>query len=54
MYRTLTRDMSSELCSEAIDERVKVTLDTGDPDLVKDLRNLNKGRSFLCSSENNQ
>ena len=43
IYRSLTGDCSSQReCSE-IDERVKVALETDDPELVIDLRQLNKG-----------
>ena len=44
-YRTLTEDSSKEVDCMEIDSRVKLAIETNDPDLVVDLRHLNKGRS---------
>ena len=44
IYRALTGDNSKEIDNTEIDSRVKLAIETEDPDLVIDLRHLNKGR----------
>ena len=44
IYRSLTGDSSTEITNSEIDKRVQLALDTNDPDLIVDLRNLNSGR----------
>ena len=44
IYCTLTGDTSSEATCSEIDERIRLAIVTEDPDLVIDLRHLNKGR----------
>ena len=44
MYCTLTGDNSAEATSHQIDERIRLAIVTEDPELVTDLRHLNKGR----------
>ena len=44
VYRTLTGDASAEVTKSEIDDRVKLAIETEDPDLIIDLRNLNAGR----------
>ena len=44
IYRKLTEDSSKEIDNSKIDNRVKLAIETDDPDLIIDLRHLNKGR----------
>ena len=44
IYRSLTGDTSAEVQNAAVDDRVKLAVETEDEDLVLDLRHLNKGR----------
>ena len=44
MYSTLIGDNSAEATSHQIDERIRLAIETEDPELVTDLRRLNKGR----------
>ena len=46
LYRTLTGDTaaSSTANQEAVDERIQMVLELGDPDIIYDLRQLNEGR----------
>ena len=44
IYKSLTGDTCSELPCQEIDERVQLAVETEDPDLVIDMRHLNKGR----------
>ena len=44
IYRTLTGDTSCEIDGSDIDKRVKLAIETDDPDLILDLKHLNKGR----------
>ena len=44
VYRTLTGDSSKEINCKEIDDRVRLAIETNDPDLILDLRHLNKGR----------
>ena len=44
MYCTLTGDNSAEATSHQINERIRLAIETEDPELVTDLRHLNKGR----------
>ena len=44
IYSRLTGDASSELQSEEIDDRVRLAIESDDPDLIVDLRHLNQGR----------
>ena len=43
MYCTLTGDNSAKAISHQIDERIRLATETDDPELVTDLRHLNKG-----------
>ena len=43
-YSSLTGDCSAENMAHEIDERLQLAIDTEDPDLVIDLRELNRGR----------
>ena len=44
VYRTLTGDASKEIDCAEIDQRVRLAIETEDPDLIIDLRHLNNGR----------
>ena len=44
IYKSLTEDTCSELLYQEIDERVQLAVETEDPDLVIDMRHVNKGR----------
>ncbi|XP_066934138.1 uncharacterized protein [Clytia hemisphaerica] len=44
IYKSLTGDTSAELTCQEIDERVQLAIETEDPDLIIDMRHLNKGR----------
>ena len=44
IYKSLTGDTCSELSCQEIDKRVQLALETEDPDLVTDMRYLNKDR----------
>lgn len=44
IYQNLTGDISAELQSAEIDKRVNLAIECNDPDLICDLRHLNKGR----------
>ena len=44
IYRKLTEDSSKEIDNSEIDNRAKLAIETDDPDLIIDLRHLNKGR----------
>ena len=44
MYCTLTGDNSAKGTSYQIGERIRLAIETEDPELVTDLRHLNKGR----------
>ena len=44
IYRSLTGDNSAEITSSEIDKRIKLALETNDPDLIMDLCHLNSGR----------
>ena len=43
-YRSLTGDNSAEITSSEIDKRIKLALETNDPDLIMNLRYLNSAR----------
>ena len=43
IYKSLTGETCSELSCQEIDERVHLAVETEDPDLVIDMRHLNKG-----------
>ena len=57
MYCTLTGDNSAKATSHQINERIHLAIETEDPELVTDLRHLNKGRPgdtfaiFFCELE---
>ena len=44
IYKSLTGDTCSELLCQEIDKHVQLAVETEDPDLVIDMRHLNKGR----------
>ena len=44
IYKSLRGDTFSELSCQEIDKRVQLAVETEDPDLVIDMRYLNKGR----------
>ena len=43
IYKSLTEDTCSELLCQEIDERIQLAVETEDPDLVIDMRHVNKG-----------